>query len=638
MTPLVRCALARAFILLISLSVLAGPASAQFGFQPPTGPATASCNPFTGFPLSLNLGQRADGLDGISSRCGFQRVQDGLNLLAGQRAQPNGIATLDGNGLLPLSQLPATGYLPGAVPSLIVTGQGSTGLISGMSALATGAVTSRTFADQFADIAWLPNYKAPSDPDWTNAFNAAIATGKEVYVPAGSYTVGTGGAKVILLTGTTIRGAGRGLTTIKLANGANVDVLQTQGAYGLFGSQAEAGVLRWKVTDLTIDGNRAFQSTPPGVLRDSVNCIAAYGAAWTIHNVILQNCLGNGLRTEHAHGGGANDDLVLDVSKLTIDTVGRNGWDFAGPHDGNAITVEVIDAGQDADNTFFGVKAYASGAAKWFNFHGWHRAATTNRVAYQFSGIGSNIFTTSDFEGGRGQFYSSGNDRVTGSQFYSHFGAPGSAMVVLSGGGGTFTGNAFFNDTNADAYALQIGTAASGLAVQSITESTFSSFVTRGPVNFVNDGGANRITGMGYAAPGGPTTIGGSISPLSTVDLSIQGQGLEVHQTSPRPWKDFTPVVSSSGGTLGAASGSIRWTKNGNSVTLSGTVTVTDAGTATGLLRITFPQAPRNAGSVNTVNNSDGQSVYGALTSNGMQSSIPSSGKTLAFSTTYETY
>lgn len=514
-----------------------------------------------------------------------------------------------------------------------------TGDASAATALPTGAAFQRSLADRFADITFLPDHKLATEVNWDGAFNRAIATGKEVYVPAGLYTVG---APVVLKTGTSIRGAGRGLTTVKLANGANCDVFQTQGAYSLFGSQTEAGVLRWKIVDLTIDGNRANQTTPAGAGRDSVNGIASYGAAFTVHCVIIQNVLGNGFRTEHAQGGGAQDDLTIDVYKLAIDTCGRNGWDFAGPHDGHVVMLEVIDAGQDADNTFFGVKAYKSGAAKWIHFHGWHRAASTNRVAYQFSGIGANTFTTSDFEGGRGQFFSSGNDIVSNSRFYSHFGAAGTAMVVLSAGGVTFTGNAFLNDTAADCYGLQIGVADTACGVASVISSTFNSFVTRGPVNFVNDGGANTIGGTGYAAAGGPTTVGGTINPLSTVDLSIQGQGLEVHQTSPRPWKGINSTPTSSGGAFTSAITYGRYIQIEKMVIYVGTCVMPTRGAASGalFLALPVPASTQSVGSAASVfNATDIVSVGGRLdyVSSRIVTTVPSAdNREYQFSITYE--
>jgi hypothetical protein len=99
-------AVVRAAMLFFALG--AAPAFAQYGFGPPSGPAVAPCQPFTGFPLGINLGTAPDGRDGEAARCGMSKVQNALNTLANMRTQPNGIATLDRNGLVPLTQIPAT--------------------------------------------------------------------------------------------------------------------------------------------------------------------------------------------------------------------------------------------------------------------------------------------------------------------------------------------------------------------------------------------------------------------------------------------------------------------------------------------------------------------------------------------------
>ncbi|GEM_PF-2675568 len=282
MTPLVRRALARAFFLLAPLIVLSAPASAQFGFQPPTGPATAPCNPFTGFPLTLNLGQRADGLDGISSRCGFQRMQDGINSIAGARAQPGGIATLDSNGLVPLSQIPASGALPSSVPSIVLTGPGIT-CASGapcdvssvnMKLPDTGAIL-RSLQDKLKDQVDVEDFGAKCDgsSDDTAPFRAGVAALK---------ARGRGGflnlpPRACIISGTIdgasgvyIRGKGRDSTAI-LTNSPTGDVFR-------FGT-AGASYNNFGMFDLAIGST---------VTRTSGALIAMSGGRGTFRSVILR--------------------------------------------------------------------------------------------------------------------------------------------------------------------------------------------------------------------------------------------------------------------------------------------------------------------------------------------------------------
>lgn len=205
MVPFARRAFARGFLAVVWVAALAVSASAQFGFQPPTGPAVAPCVPFSAFPLALNLGsQKLDGRDGVSDRCAVGQLQNAINSLAGQRGQPNGIATLDGNGLIPLGQIPANPFLPASVPKLIITGSGSTGDISGMSVATDANAPLGTLAR------WLSNqtgsitpeaygYVPGSTPAATSgainaALNAAVAANQGTiwlqneYIVDGSYT------------------------------------------------------------------------------------------------------------------------------------------------------------------------------------------------------------------------------------------------------------------------------------------------------------------------------------------------------------------------------------------------------------------------------------------------------------------
>jgi hypothetical protein len=163
MLTLVRHALARALMLACAAAILSTPAMAQYGFTAPSGPAVAPCVPFSTFPLSVNLGTALDGRDGETSRCGFGKVQTAINALSNMRAQPNGIATLDANGLVPLSQVPATVSLTTAVPGdftvagALNVGTGASGPVDGAS------VKGRTLAARAADILNARDFGAIAD-------------------------------------------------------------------------------------------------------------------------------------------------------------------------------------------------------------------------------------------------------------------------------------------------------------------------------------------------------------------------------------------------------------------------------------------------------------------------------------------
>jgi hypothetical protein len=89
---------------ILVLSALPSAANAQ---------AAAACSPFLQFPVTLNLGAAPSGLGGESIRCVNTKFQAAINALQGMRATANGIATLDGQGKLASSQMPASFAIPG---------------------------------------------------------------------------------------------------------------------------------------------------------------------------------------------------------------------------------------------------------------------------------------------------------------------------------------------------------------------------------------------------------------------------------------------------------------------------------------------------------------------------------------------
>lgn len=110
-----------------------------------------------------------------------------------------------------------------------------------------------------------------------------------------------------------------------------------------------------------------------------------------------------------------------------IDTVGENGCHFAGPHDANVEDVVIIDAGQNADNTYNGLLIGSGGGAsggngRFYNIHIWHRAGIANRCAYGLSSGGINEFVSCHFEGCRVNAAFRTIDIVNACRIYKVFG------------------------------------------------------------------------------------------------------------------------------------------------------------------------------------------------------------------------
>jgi hypothetical protein len=111
---------------------------------------------------------------------------------------------------------------------------------------ATGTTTARSLAARFAheinvlDMGAVGNGVA----DDTVAIQAAIATGKSVYLPAGTYLV----AGLTLLSGSRLVGDGMTKTIIKLKNAANAHVIAGNNTSNTY------------LGDLKVDGNKANQT------------------------------------------------------------------------------------------------------------------------------------------------------------------------------------------------------------------------------------------------------------------------------------------------------------------------------------------------------------------------------------------
>jgi hypothetical protein len=127
--------------------------------------AAGECRPFTGFPLSINLGSGINTGSGESLNCFGKKVQDAFSTVG----RPNGLAVLDGTGRLSASQLPnsvlrldGSGSL--AIPAgptlgtyqngkftsqpdtIQIQGSSSTGDVSGMTVTPSAGATVGTLA------------------------------------------------------------------------------------------------------------------------------------------------------------------------------------------------------------------------------------------------------------------------------------------------------------------------------------------------------------------------------------------------------------------------------------------------------------------------------------------------------------
>lgn len=305
------------------------------------------------------------------------------------------------------------------------------------SVLALGTTTARTLAARFADRRNAKDLGAKCDgvTDDAAAINAALAAiptsiGGIVDLPAGVCIVGD---TLNMPEGTTsmavLRGQGVGSTIVKLKDGTNKDVI-SHASFADIGAgsgtaRATDGVWHIAIEDLTVDGNKANNSSGRG--------IALYGKGFRIQNVVIQNAAGDGLFTEYDCNLTGNTCIGGDVAfNATTDTIepmymnvelifnGGDGWKNYGPIDGSGYAIS------SWNNQGWGIRSFQSivlhGTSTYLNVLG---GIYTN-AALQGSGVGATTAT------GPGLLidWQAGNCNIHGS--YSSMDPASAGLIVRS--------------------------------------------------------------------------------------------------------------------------------------------------------------------------------------------------------------
>jgi hypothetical protein len=324
---------------------------------------------------------------------------------------------------------------------------------------------------------------------------------------------------------------------------------------------AGASPHRWGVLDMDLDG-RASQQTATGSARDLCSAVQVYGYGYTLGGLTIRNGLGAGLRCEWGQYG--DFPMQAAIGDINIDTCNRHGVWFNGPHDTLADTIVIVDAGQEADNTYCGVYVGPNGPAQWSRFHAWHRSTATRRMRANFSSPGASQVSNSQFEGGRILYEmraGAGLDILSASRFYASFGTAGAGMVDALGNSLAIGGGCIFhNSTSADVFAIRIGRAGATVSGISVDPATlFYNFATRGPFDLAGDVGLNRLGGIGYG-----NAVPGPVHAQSRMDYVSGGPDTSQtwHGYAPGPFAGDTDAKAAGvryGGQYLAAGGGVAW-------------------------------------------------------------------------------
>lgn len=180
----------------------------------------------------------------------------------------------------------------------------------------------------------------------TNAINYVNSNGGgNVIFPAGTYITST----QLLYSKVHLQGAGIEATIIKLKSGSNADLLKGSiNGYGATfinvaaanASGSTGGIYNWSIQHLTLDGNKAGQTSGPSY------CCRQYGFGFIILNVRMRNGYSGGLLSDWNGGGSSGiDSMEAQVTNLKIHDCNAMGFEWGGPHDSNITNMEVYNSG-----------------------------------------------------------------------------------------------------------------------------------------------------------------------------------------------------------------------------------------------------------------------------------------------------
>lgn len=285
----------------------------------------------------------------------------------------------------PRSRMLATGY---ALPLAGGTMAGPL-VLSGDPAGALDAATKRYVDEVSARVNAVAvnvlDYGATGDgaTDDTAAIKAAIAklqaaNGGDLFFPSGTYFVSS---TLIMWWNSRWRGAGVGATRLKLAAGANCDLIQTQGFADLTGGTVQGGPNHWQLSDMTLDGNGAAQTAGPSWP------LRVYGCAYGVDRVRVTGGYSGGVWSEWGTGG---TDMEAQWANFRIHDNFGPGLVWNGPHDSQFLNGEVF-----RQDGFAGITTQGNaGGDQFTNVHVWGYSSVSwdigkNVIAYNCEGEGA---------------------------------------------------------------------------------------------------------------------------------------------------------------------------------------------------------------------------------------------------------
>lgn len=192
----------------------------------------------------------------------------------------------------------------------------------------------------------------PGGGDSTNAIQGALDNGSHVVLGPGVFTC----AGLAIRDGSSITGAGDGLTTIRLANGSSSDLIITENWATYNGGTTRGGPANFVIRDIELDGNKAGGATGWP--------LKVFGSAYRVSNVTIRNGAAGGCWSQWGPGG---SEMEAQWVNFRIQECDGTALEWGGPHDSIFVN------GTIAKNTgTYQLRTGGNGTSEQFtNVHVW---------------------------------------------------------------------------------------------------------------------------------------------------------------------------------------------------------------------------------------------------------------------------
>ena len=292
--------------------------------------------------------------------------------------------------------------------------------------------------------------------DCSSAFDAAVDTGNEIFVPAGTYLISR---PILLKDGQTLRGQGPGCTIIKAASGFSGSYLVSTQKFETINNvdngDARAGFNTIK--DISIDGSawapywsplETADNTPPA---NTARGLALAGSGFDVDNVKIWNCGASAIyyNKRQSSGYGIPTNTTSKFSNIDIGICSGHAIDLSGAQNTDTQWVNMHCANgsaqeHDRDHNLY---IHDGANAKFTNCHfaaqyGHKKPAYSVCLGSDATGC---VFENCDIEGAfRNNLYlgSSGNI-FNNCRFYAFFGNGANIALGNTASNNTFTGCSF---------------------------------------------------------------------------------------------------------------------------------------------------------------------------------------------------